>query len=181
MSVVMDELLEFARPKALLLAPAQLQEILKEAARIYRVENESRPLNIVIEAAAELPDVMVDWSRMVQVIVNLIQNAAKHAEGVKIVTLAISSVSKSEVCLRVQDDGAGIAPEQLSRIFEPFYTTGPGTGLGLAIVQRIVKEHGGAISVESEVGAGTAVSICLPVSTAEVAESAEGNPVGREG
>jgi signal transduction histidine kinase len=169
---VVDDLLEFARPKALLLAPTDLRQLLQEAVETYHTENGSRPLNVVVEAGPDLPAVEVDRGRMVQVLVNLIQNAAKHAEGATTVTLSAdggreTSENSSLLCLRVKDDGAGIAPEHAPKVFEPFFTTGRGTGLGLSIVQRIIKEHGGTITVESEPGQGTVFKICLPTKHTE--------------
>jgi signal transduction histidine kinase len=69
------------------------------------------------------------------------------------------------VCLRVKDEGAGIAKENLEHVFEPFFTTkdvGEGTGLGLSVAYGIVRDHGGWIAVESEVGRGTRFSMYLP-------------------
>ncbi|MBL9139305.1 MAG: response regulator [Verrucomicrobiales bacterium] len=80
------------------------------------------------------------------------------------------------VCLHFADTGTGIAPEHLDRIFEPFYTTkepGKGTGLGLATVFGIVKQHAGAITVESTVGVGTEFRVCLPAFAAEIEPSYE--------
>jgi signal transduction histidine kinase/streptogramin lyase len=169
---VVDDLLEFARPKALLLAPTDLHQIVQEAVETYRAENGPPPLNIVVEAVPGLPPVEVDRSRMVQVLVNLIQNAAKHAEGATTVTLSVNGLGEttehpSQVCLRVKDDGAGIAPEHLPQVFDPFFTTGRGTGLGLSIVQRIVKEHGGTITAQSEPGHGAVFTISLPAKPPE--------------
>src|SRR5207249_4877803 len=74
----------------------------------------------------------------------------------------------AEIAIRVADTGVGIAPEHLPRLFEPFYTTKPqGTGLGLAISAHIVTQHGGQITVDSEVGAGTTFTTTLPVGARE--------------
>ena len=74
------------------------------------------------------------------------------------------ATTRPEVTLRVEDEGDGIAPEHLDRIFQPFFTTRDrGTGLGLAVVHRIVEGNDGRISVDSEVGRGTAFSIVFPL------------------
>jgi len=103
-----------------------------------------------------------------QVAVNLLQNAARSMEGRPGPTLAIAAVAEEvdgrrhwDVC--VEDNGCGIAPEALARIFDPFYTTfGGGTGLGLAVSHRILAAHKGLINVESKPGHGTQVHLRLP-------------------
>jgi signal transduction histidine kinase len=100
----------------------------------------------------------------VQVLVNLIENAAKHAEGLSTVTLSaeLNQELPSQICIRVANDGTGIDPKNLPQIFDPFFSTGSGTGLGLAIVQQIIKGHGGTITVESQPENGTVFTIDLP-------------------
>jgi signal transduction histidine kinase len=74
----------------------------------------------------------------------------------------------------VADSGAGIPPEQLERIFDPFFSTkSGGTGLGLAFTLQVLKEHGGSIRCQSEVGRGTTFSVCIPAAPADVAGSEE--------
>jgi signal transduction histidine kinase/streptogramin lyase len=170
---LMSELLEFARPRSLLLAPTDLKSLLDEAVEMYRAGHDAAFPKIVVGSNSTALQVVVDRGRVVQVLVNLIENAVKHAKGLTTVTLSVDGATGPRACIRVHDDGAGIAPDHLPHIFEPFFTTGKGTGLGLAIVQRIIKEHGGTIEVESEVGRGTVFTICLPISTAEIAENAE--------
>jgi ligand-binding sensor domain-containing protein/signal transduction histidine kinase len=168
---VMNDLLEFARPKPLLPAPTDPRQLLEDVVKTYRAEHGSpQSPDIVLAPNPALPQIVVDRDRLLQVLVNLIENAAKHAEGVTTVTLTMDLVDgaphvgrgTAELCIRVHDDGAGVQAEHLPHLFEPFFTTGHGTGLGLAIVQRIVKEHGGVIFVESSPGQGTTFSICLP-------------------
>ncbi|RMG56597.1 MAG: hypothetical protein D6723_00025 [Acidobacteria bacterium] len=162
MSALMNELLEFARPKPLLLTEVDPGKLLREVVETYHTEHGTASPEIVLAVPDDLPSVMVDKSRILQVLVNLIENAARHAKGLTRVTLSVDLLGESQLCIRVKDDGAGIASEHLPHIFEPFFTTGRGTGLGLAIVQRIIKEHGGTITVESKPDHGTVFTICLP-------------------
>jgi len=101
-----------------------------------------------------------------QVFLNVLKNAADAIEGTGSGTIAVAVFEEgSEVVVRVRDDGAGMDSETKSRLFEPFFTTkeaGAGTGLGLSMCRRIVDEHGGRIDVESEPGAGTTITVCLP-------------------
>ncbi|HXF06398.1 MAG TPA: two-component regulator propeller domain-containing protein [Blastocatellia bacterium] len=165
LSRLMNDLLEFARPRELLLTPTDPLSLLKEAVESYRAEHSPTFPEIVLAVPANLPVIRVDRARLVQVIVNLIANAAQHAQGVTTVTLSVNPVSDGRLCLRVHNDGAGIAPDILPRIFEPFFTTGKGSGLGLAIARRLVTEHGGTITVESQPDCGTTFTICLPLTT----------------
>ncbi|MBN2712974.1 MAG: response regulator [Planctomycetes bacterium] len=114
---------------------------------------------------APLPKISCNLGQLNQVFMNLFVNAA-HAipESGKI---AIKSESTDEsIIITIADTGTGIAPENLKRIFDPFFTTKPvgkGTGLGLSISHGIIEEHGGTITVESELGKGTTFTITLPV------------------
>jgi signal transduction histidine kinase len=115
-----------------------------------------------------LPDVHVDRERMVQVFENLVSNALRYTSVGGMVTLQARRCS-ADVCITVQDTGAGIAPDQLMNIFERFYRVDESrqqsaheTGLGLAIAKSIVEAHGGRITAESQRGIGTSMTIMLP-------------------
>jgi len=112
-----------------------------------------------------LPDVECLPSRLHQVFLNLIVNAGQAIEASGTITIS-TGASLSEIWIRFEDTGCGIAKEHLHRIFEPFFTTKPvgqGTGLGLSVSYSIVRRHGGSIEVESEVGHGSRFTIRLPV------------------
>jgi signal transduction histidine kinase len=118
-----------------------------------------------------------DWDRyrLEQVLMNLISNALKHAGGG---TLTIAGYRRDEqIVIEVRDEGPGIRPEDLARIFQPFTRGarpgGAGMGLGLYIAQRIVEAHGGAIRAESEPGAGTTFIIHLPARPAQSVSEGE--------
>ncbi|HVP70327.1 MAG TPA: ATP-binding protein, partial [Gemmatimonadaceae bacterium] len=99
------------------------------------------------------------------VLVALLLNAADAMQGAGAV-LVRTARSGNEALLEVQDRGSGIAPQDIARLFEPFYTTKPpgrGTGLGLAICYGIVRDHGGRIEVESAVGRGSTFRVRLPL------------------
>ena len=119
----------------------------------------------IVKHYRSIPRVECAPSQVNQVFLNLVTNAAQaigHGDGV--ITLA-TSLEGGMVRVDVQDNGAGIAPENIARIFDPFFTTkeiGQGTGLGLSIVYKIVREHGGTISVESLLGQGTTFTVRLP-------------------
>lgn len=157
------------------LDPAELtRSILK---LVHRVLGEH--IEIAFNASGELESVRGDPGQLEQVILNLCVNARDAMPGGGRLTLALDNVLMGPAQVRawpwaragryvrllVTDTGSGMAPEQLARIFEPFYTTKPtgkGTGLGLSVVQGIVQQHEGFISVYSEVGLGTTFHIYLP-------------------
>ncbi|MFO0748213.1 MAG: ATP-binding protein [Myxococcota bacterium] len=162
MNRVMEELLDFAKPRELLLGPTDLAGLVREAVDTFRAEHDPEarvPVTLALDEA--LGEVRLDAGRLQQVLVNLLHNAQKHAAGLTRVTVATLAAGPGRVAIEVGDDGRGIAPGDLERVFEPFFTTG-GTGLGLAIARRIVVEHGGDMTVRSS-AAGTTFRIELPL------------------
>jgi signal transduction histidine kinase len=121
-----------------------------------------------VEVADGLPEVVMSPNRIEQVLINLLINAGHAADKEDSFVRLTARPARAQpgwVELVVEDNGAGIAPDQLERIFEPFYTTkgrDQGTGLGLSISQRIVEEHGGKLVVESTPGAGSCFTVHLP-------------------
>lgn len=108
-------------------------------------------------------DVMVDQGRFARMLLNLVKNSIEAMPQGGILRLAVRKRDRV-IVFRVSDTGCGISPELQAKIFEPFVTFGKskGTGLGMAIVKSVVEAHGGTISLQSEVGAGTAIEIALP-------------------
>jgi PAS domain S-box-containing protein len=143
------------------------------------VSGAARNAGVALDARlpVDLRPVMVDPDRIVQAIVNLLSNAAKFAPTGSTVTVAATS-SDQFVTVTVSDEGEGIAPENLNRLFRKFQQVDSsssrrrgGTGLGLAITKALVEQHGGRISVDSELNKGTRFSLTLPVATAAEAAS----------
>ncbi len=163
---LMTDLLEFGRPGSASLTPGDLHDLISEAiAGRSRVAAEAK---VVLRSSvpSDLPAVRMDWSRMRQVFENLIDNAVQHSPPVRTVSISAEEVAEGErrwIECRVEDDGNGFRPEDLPRVFEPFFTrrTG-GIGLGLSIVQRIVEEHGGQVRAANREGGGALVVVRLP-------------------
>jgi len=157
---VVEQFLRFARPPKMNRLPNDLAVALRDTARRLLPYTEAHGVLLEVEAPETLP-FRFDANQLGQVLENLIRNAVE-ANG-KHVRLTLARVSDGAL-LRVIDDGSGIPPETLARVFDLYYTTKPsGTGLGLAIVQQIVAEHGGEIQLKSEVGHGTVVEIHFPI------------------
>jgi PAS domain S-box-containing protein len=144
--------------------PAELSELLDGALRLaaHRIRHCA-----VVERhyATDLPRVECAGQDLKQVFLSLILNAARAVGDTGTIRL-ITECRDNQVVVRIEDDGCGIAPDQLERIFDPIVTplaVGEGRGLGLSISYQILREHGGEISLESEPGAGTRVQVSLPL------------------
>ena len=160
---IVTQFLQAIRPAALHLVPASVNDVVRETIDLLRPEIENRGLTIEEKLARRLPETPIDPAQIKQALVNLVKNAIQAMTKGGVLTLQTNEASNG-IWLSVSDTGGGIPPEQLQRIFEPFYTTKKkGTGLGLMIVQRIVREHGGRIELESRVGQGTSFRIWLPL------------------
>ena len=137
------------------------------------------PQSIEIEQQRVSEDpmlVQVDPEQIKQSLINLFLNARDAMPSGGILSVSIQSITKDRLAqVEVRDSGSGIPPENLERIFEPFYTTKPrgkGTGLGLAMAQGIIRGHNGSITVESTEGHGTCFTLCLPLTTNQQKEPA---------
>lgn len=155
--------LQVARSGSVTLEPVNLRGPLKAAVQMALPEFQERDANLeAAEAEGELIEIRGDASALERLFLNLLLNAAQALEpgGRAIVTL---QSRENEVRVTIQDNGKGIESEVLDRVFEPFFSSRPdGTGLGLPIASRIAQAHGGDISVESEPGVGTTVTLWLP-------------------
>lgn len=160
---IVTQFLQAIRPTKPKFALASLNDVVREAIDLLRPEIENRGLDVKENLASRLPASPIDSGQIQQALVNLMKNAM-HAMT-KGGTLTLQTGEGGDgAWVSVSDTGGGIPQEQLNRIFEPFYTTKKkGTGLGLMIVQRIVREHGGRIELESNVGKGTVFRIWLPL------------------
>jgi len=150
-------------------APVRLEGVIAGAVRLC--EEELRGRAELLVRAGEVPEVVGDEEALVQVLVHLLRNAGQAispARGERgSVTVRAFPRSDAEVVIAVDDTGIGIAPGDLERVFDPFFTTRPGggMGLGLSIAQRLVDAHGGRIEVESQLGRGTTMRVVLPART----------------
>lgn len=166
---IVSQLLNFARESPPRLARTDLAAVVTDALAL--VEHEVQARNIVCAVAFEpgLPALVADARQLEQVFLNIVMNAleAMPPGGTITITAGVRRRDGDRfVEARIADTGVGIPPENLPRVFDPFFTTkevGNGTGLGLSVSYGIVKAHGGAIEVESEVGKGSTFVVVLPV------------------
>ncbi|HVU34486.1 MAG TPA: ATP-binding protein [Opitutaceae bacterium] len=159
---IITNFLEAIRPRPPDLAETDLNDVLDEVLRFQHRELADRGIAVEAETSGTVPRVMADRNQLKQVFFNLTKNAIEAMRpGGK---LRIRSRADDDfVYLMFGDTGAGIKQEDLIRLFQPYYTTKVGgSGLGLMIAQRIMREHGGQIGIESKEGVGTVVTLQFP-------------------
>jgi signal transduction histidine kinase len=162
------ELLDYAKPVRLAPVALDPRDLAEDAARAIAPVLGARELSLTLEHGARTA-VLADGQRMRQVLLNLLDNAARASSRGDAVTLRTAVADDGRIALEVVDAGTGIEPADLPRIFEPFFTTrSDGTGLGLAIVQKIVRAHEGDISVRSTPGRGSTFTVLLPAAQGNV-------------
>jgi PAS domain S-box-containing protein len=160
---IVTQFLQALRPTPPQLAPGSLNDAARATLDLLQPELENRGLSVKDKLARRLPLAPMDSGQIKQALVNLIKNAMQAMTRDGVLTLESGSTAES-VWISVGDTGGGIPPDKINHIFEPFYTTKKkGTGLGLMIVQRIVRQHGGHIEMESRVGQGTTFRLRLPL------------------
>lgn len=154
--------LDFARPLQLRRNLCDLNELAEETARRVEREQVGSGISLHLNLAPELKPISADAELLERAVANLLVNAIQASQPGSTVTLKTRATDRGAE-IAVLDRGAGIAAQHLEQIFNPFFTTKKdGVGLGLAIVSRIVDEHGGLLTVESEPGRGTQFRIDLP-------------------
>ena len=167
LSRVISELLEFARPTELKLKASNLNDLLKHSARLVQQEATVKNIQIKLNFTSDTVEAVVDPDRLTQCFLNLYLNALQAMENGGQLTIASSIRDGSVVAIDIKDNGAGISTNDLSNIFNPYFTTkSKGTGLGLAIVHKIIEAHQGQVKVRSAIGQGTVFSIFLPLKSA---------------
>ncbi len=161
---IISNFLGAIRPSQPELADIRLGEVLSEVLSFQQRELADRGITVEVEGvgAEALPFVLADRNQLKQVFFNLVKNAAEAmAPGGQLLIRAGSD--DEHVTLAFADNGSGIKPEDMARLFEPYHTTKPaGHGLGMMVVQRIMRAHGGLIGVESKAGQGTVVTLQFP-------------------
>jgi PAS domain S-box-containing protein len=164
---IIDSLLTFSRPRSVEKKPTSLNAVIEQSLFLLKHHARFKRLKLQTILDPELEDVPANAEQLIQVFIALLINAADAMNEQGVITLRTRrGVSDAEaVIAEVIDEGSGIARHDLTKIFEPFYTTKPpgrGTGLGLSVCYSIVAAHGGRIEVDSALGAGTTFRVMLP-------------------
>jgi two-component system NtrC family sensor kinase len=173
---IVQNLLEFSRPASPQKKSLDVNNLIERTLQLH--EHSLRRNNVEVEFHPQggFPGVIGDANQLIQVFLNLVTNAEQAIREVRETGRLQIRLGRSgnRLSIAFQDDGVGILPEALPRIFDPFYTTkrpGGGTGLGLSICMSIIREHGGIIEAESLPAGGSAFTVYLPAAPAELPEA----------
>jgi signal transduction histidine kinase len=162
-----SEFLNYTRPSSLELHPLDLRAAAEDALRLVEVKAAESQIETRVEDDGEVPLVLGDDETLRSVFTNLIINGMQAIDGASgggSLTIKLSAEAEgARARIDITDTGHGIAPENISKVFEPYFSTkDTGTGLGLAIVKKAIDDHGGTIFVSSKLGTGTTFTITLP-------------------
>lgn len=159
---IVTQFLRAIRPSRPQLHPENVNAIVEKAVRFFTPEIQDRDMVVEQELRADLPLLQLDREQMKQAFYNVIKNSLEAMKRHGILRIR-TDLDDTYVIVSFVDTGGGMSAENLGRVFEPYFTTKPsGTGLGLLIVRRIVREHGGELSIESSQGKGLTLTIRLP-------------------
>ena len=159
------DFLKYSRPSTLDLQQVDLRVEAEDALRMIEAQAAENGIQTSIEVDSALPKILADKDTLRSVFTNLVINGLQAIDGGGgNIVIKLSSEAGERARVDVIDTGKGIAPEDISKVFEPYYSTkDTGTGLGLAIVRKAVEDHGGTVSVHSKQGSGTTFTVILPV------------------
>jgi two-component system, NtrC family, sensor kinase len=168
---VVRNLLDFARKEKYDFVPTNINDTIARAVEMVKHELVQRSVQLEFDAADNLPDVMASADHLHGLWLNIIINAidacdSSHLSDRTGLIQIVTTHDNKYVRVKISDNGMGMSPDKLKRIFEPFYTTkepNRGTGLGLSVSHRVIRQHGGDVQVESEVNVGTSFLILLPI------------------
>ncbi len=176
LSEITESYLRFVRMPRLKLEREDPAGIVSSAVEFARAELVQAGIELSLHAPPDLPDIAADENQLRQALLNLLRNAKEAMPGGGKIRVAVDVPRPGRLAISVSDTGGGIAPENVARLFEPFFSTkAKGTGLGLALVQQILNEHGGRVEVDSRPDRGTTFVLDFPAlpPPAEEAPAAE--------
>jgi signal transduction histidine kinase len=151
------------------LQPAYIHEILANSLQLNKLQADIKRIDLRVNSDGSLPRAIMDASKIEQAITNLVSNAIEHASADSLVSISLSC-DRQFMIFSVKDEGPGIAPEEMDRLFKPFEKTSAkktadekSTGLGMLITRKVIEAHGGKIWIDSSVGEGTTVYFKIPI------------------
>lgn len=168
LDAIIHQFLRAIRPTRPDFAPCRISDLIAETLESLGPEMADRGLLVETEIGSGVPEMLLDAGQMKQVFYNLARNAMQAVDERGLLHIRVER-EEDTVVVSFRDNGCGIAPENLPRVTEAYFTTkSGGSGLGLMIVHRIVREHGGRMEIESHPGKGTTVRLRFPVGGRQV-------------
>ncbi|WP_058309032.1 ATP-binding protein [Gracilibacillus massiliensis] len=159
---IVNDLMILGKPKSQNFALENVRNILDYVLELLKPLAAKNNINLITKVEGDLPNIYCDETKIKQVFINLLKNAIEAMEKGGFITVA-ANLFKNNIVIEIIDQGGGIPKEKLPKVGEPFYTTKEaGTGLGLMVSFKIIQEHEGQISIDSEVDSGTSVTVVLP-------------------
>lgn len=160
---IVRDLLSYSRSRPISPRPVQLADLIDKVLLALRDHPQLAAVEIQRDYNDDLPILQLDDGQLEEVVMNLVLNSAQATEGNGRLSISMRRIG-AQIRLSFADNGRGMEPATVKRVFEPFYSTQPqGSGLGLSISKRVIDAHGGTISVDSAVGKGTVVTVHLPL------------------
>jgi two-component system sensor histidine kinase HydH len=166
---VVSQLLEFARPVNIIPRPTAIAVLIADSLKLIETQAREKSIAVAVEDRSTAAEARLDADRLNQVLLNLYLNAVEAMAPGGTLTVRVTDLKSAPgIEISVSDTGGGIRPEDLSHVFDPYFTTKPaGTGLGLAIAHNIMETMGGDITVASRPGAETTFTLRVPLTRAE--------------
>jgi len=162
-SDILNQLSSFSKTQPMELKPCKVNSLIEESLALIQYDERVQDITVVRDLWPDIPAITMDGSMLSQVIVNIVLNAADAMPNGGTLTIR-SRVENNSIVIDFEDTGVGIDKENLSRIFDPFYTTKEhGTGLGLAVSYSIIKKLNGSLTAESDLNEGSRFMITLPM------------------
>ena len=169
LDAIINQFLKALRPVKLYFKTTNLKDVLTESLNFMRHEIENRSVEVKFLWGNNIPPVQADEGQLKQAFYNIIKNAIQSMPHGGSLNISCEQNGEGETVIEFSDTGKGIAPEDMSRIFNAYFTTkASGNGLGLMIVERIIRQHGARLSIESVKGKGTRFTVVFPVMESRV-------------
>jgi PAS domain S-box-containing protein len=164
---LLNQILLYAKPQTLQRSPLELNQFISETIEPLKTIPAAAGKDLKLHTTSVPMQVLADPDKLKQVVINLVTNAFEAVGSSETIAVEVHLLGNHQVCLRIQNGGEPISPENLAKLTRPFFTTkATGTGLGLAIVKRIVEAHEGEFQIESSTATGTIVEVLLPLAPA---------------
>jgi signal transduction histidine kinase len=166
---IVGEFLVLAKPTAAVFAEKDVKELIKDVVTLINTQSILNNVQIFVEFECDLPRISCEENQLKQVFLNLLKNAIEAMPSGGNIDVKVKVKEEGKISIQIIDQGIGIPKERIPTLGEPFYTTKEkGTGLGLMTCYKIIENHHGELTIDSELNKGTTIEIILPTITQRV-------------